>query len=76
MINGGACDETKGSGLLDTQGEGGFKDESGREFGVPVTWLECRAPHSNGCVIRSGADTEDFLSAAILQLTILLYMQS
>lgn len=48
--------------------EGGFRNESGREFGVPVTWLECRAPNSNGCVIRSVADTEDFLPAAILQL--------
>lgn len=37
-----------------------------REFGVPVTWLECRAPHSDGCVIRSEADTEDFLSASIV----------
>lgn len=54
--------KTKGRGVLQTERkEGAFRSESGREFGVPVTWLECRSSHPNGCVIRSGADTEDFL---------------
>lgn len=60
---------TKAKDELDRK-EGGFRNESGREFGVPVTWLECRAPHSNGRVIRSVADTEDFLPAYIMQLTL------
>lgn len=59
---------TKGSGRFRDGKEGRFRNESGRELGVPVTWLECSASHSNGCVIRSGADREDFLPAAILQL--------
>ena len=55
----------KGKGWDGDGKEGGFRNESGRDFGVPVTWLECRAPHSNGCVIRSGTETEDFLPSAL-----------
>lgn len=68
---------TKGrEGRQTDRKEGGFRNELGREFGVPVTWLECRAAHSDGCVIRSETDTEDFLSAASTAAHILLDMQS
>lgn len=36
--------------------EGGLRNEFERGFSVPVTWLECGAPRTNGSVIRSGAD--------------------